>query len=188
VKIIKTELPGVVVIEPRVFSDDRGYFLESWSRPKYLALGLPGEFVQDNVSLSGRGVIRGLHYQHPSAQGKLVMALRGEIFDVAVDIRRGSPTFGRWTGVMLSDSTLRQMYVPPGFAHGFAVVGESALVSYKCTSAYNAQHESSIRWDDPEIGIKWPVADPIVSAKDREALRLHDMPLDRLPRYDESSA
>jgi dTDP-4-dehydrorhamnose 3,5-epimerase len=186
VKIIETELPGVVVIEPRVFGDDRGYFLETWSRSKYVALGLPGEFVQDNVSLSGPRVIRGLHYQHPSAQGKLVMALRGEVFDVAVDIRRGSPTFGRWTGVLLSDSTLRQMYVPPGFAHGFAVVGDAALVSYKCTSAYNAQHESSIRWDDPEIGIEWPVANPIVSAKDRDASRLHEMPIDRLPGYEEA--
>jgi dTDP-4-dehydrorhamnose 3,5-epimerase len=185
VKIIETELPGVVLIEPRVFGDDRGFFLETWSRSQYVELGLPGEFVQDNVSLSVPGVIRGLHFQHPSAQGKLVMALRGEIFDVAVDIRRGSPTYGRWTGATLSGATLRQMYVPPGFAHGFAVVGEAALVSYKCTAAYNPRHESSIRWDDPDLGIAWPVAEPIVSAKDRAAPRLRDVAADRLPEYQE---
>jgi dTDP-4-dehydrorhamnose 3,5-epimerase len=182
-KIVETELPGVVVIEPRIFGDERGFLFETWSRERYAEAGLPASFVQDNVSFSRPGVLRGLHYQHPSGQGKLVTALQGEIFDIAVDIRQGSPTFGRWVGVMLSGESMRQIYIPPGFAHGFAVLGEPALVTYKCTDFYNPQHESSIRWDDPDLAIKWPAADPIVNAKDRAAPLLRDVPADRLPRF-----
>jgi dTDP-4-dehydrorhamnose 3,5-epimerase len=184
--VVPTELPGVVILEPRVFRDDRGYFLETWSRDRYAAAGLPAEFVQDNLSYSTRGVLRGLHYQHPRAQGKLVGVLRGEVYDVAVDIRRGSPTFGRWVGVTLSAENGRQLYVPVGFAHGFVVMGEEALFVYKCTAPYDPGGEGSIVWDDPDLGIRWPLpagAAPRLSPKDAAAPRLRDVPADRLPAY-----
>jgi dTDP-4-dehydrorhamnose 3,5-epimerase len=183
-KILETELPGVLVLEPRTFSDDRGYFLETWHETRYSELGLSERFVQDNLSFSRRDVLRGLHFQHPNGQGKLVFAIQGEIFDVAVDIRVGSPTYGKWVGETLSGGTMRQIYIPPGFAHGFAVLSDSALVAYKCTEYYSPTHESSLRWDDQALGIKWPVANPIVSAKDQDAPRLAEISRDRLPRFE----
>jgi dTDP-4-dehydrorhamnose 3,5-epimerase len=179
--LIETCLPGVLILEPRVFRDDRGFFLETWNRARYEALGLPADFVQDNVSFSTRGVLRGLHYQHPQGQGKLVTVLQGEVYDVAVDIRAGSPTFGRWVGVYLSGETNREFYVPPGFAHGFLVTSARALFSYKCTTYYAPGCETSIRWDDPDIAIDWPMASVRLAPKDQNAPTLREIALDRLP-------
>ncbi len=182
-RVTPTELPEVLVVEPRVFGDERGYFLETFQARRYAQAGIPGPFVQDNLSFSRRGVLRGLHYQHPHGQGKLVWVLQGEVFDVAVDIRRGSPTFGRWVGVWLSAENKRQLWIPPGFAHGFCVVSETALFTYKCTDYYAPEAEGTVRWDDPELGIAWPVSDPIVSPKDAAGLRLREIPAQRLPPY-----
>lgn len=182
--VSETPLPGVLLLEPRVFRDARGAFLETWNQDRYRELGLPGRFVQDNVSSSARGVLRGLHYQHPEGQGKLVTVLHGEVFDVAVDIRAGSPTYGRWWGAILSGENSRQIYIPEGFAHGFVVTGESAIFSYKCTAYYAPSDEGSIRWDDPEIGIEWPVAAPVLSPKDAAAPTLRELPEGRLPRFE----
>lgn len=181
--VIETRLPGVLVIESPVFRDDRGHFEELWRLDRFAEAGLPAEFAQDNLSYSTRGVLRGLHYQHPGAQGKLVSVLRGAIFDVAVDIRRGSPHFGRWVGVELEAGRGRRLYVPEGFAHGFVVTGEEALVLYKCTRLYNPREEGGVLWDDPALGIAWPVAEPRLSAKDRQAPRLAAIPPERLPRH-----
>ena len=181
----ETDLPGVLILEPRVFGDDRGFFMETWNGRRYGDLGIPNHFVQDNLSYSVRGVLRGLHFQNPMAQGKLVCVLRGEVFDVAVDIRVGSPTFGRWTGVTLSAENKRQFWVPEGFAHGFVVTGEDALFSYKCTDYYAPEHDGSILWDDPEIGIKWPVEEPTLSEKDAAAPPLAGMPEGSLPNHEE---
>lgn len=181
--LIETRLAGVVILEPRVFHDSRGYFMETWNRARYESFGLPGTFVQDNLSSSVRGVLRGLHYQHPRAQGKLVTVLKGEVFDVAVDIRVGSPTFGQWVGVTLSEENKREFYIPPDFAHGFVVTSESALFSYKCTEYYDPKGEASLLWNDPGIGIEWPSGTPILSPKDEAAPRLDEISLDRLPRY-----
>ncbi|GAB6041066.1 dTDP-4-dehydrorhamnose 3,5-epimerase [Endothiovibrio diazotrophicus] len=182
--VIDTELPGVRIVEPKVFGDERGFFMESWNRERYLAAGLPGDFVQDNLSCSRRGVLRGLHFQNPNAQGKLVYVLQGEVFDVAVDIRRGSPTFGRWVGVLLSSDNRRQLWVPPGLAHGFCVTSETALFAYKVTDRYNPAVEGTVAWDDPDIGIDWPLSvAPELSAKDREGIRLRDLAEDRLLSY-----
>ena len=175
-KILQTRIPGVVVLEPRVFTDPRGFFLETWQRERYAEAGIDAEFVQDNLSFSGRGVLRGLHFQNPSPQGKLVGVLQGAVFDVAVDLRAGSPTFGEWVGMELTSENRRQMYVPEGFAHGFVVTGDSALFSYKCTRAYSPADERSLRWDDPEVGIRWPVAEPVLSPKDAAAPLLRDIP------------
>jgi dTDP-4-dehydrorhamnose 3,5-epimerase len=182
-KVLATELSGVLVVEPKVFGDARGFFMESWNGARYEEHGIEGHFVQDNLSYSTHGVLRGLHFQHPRAQGKLVSVLQGEVFDVAVDIRVGSPAFGRWTGVTLSAENRRQFWVPPGFAHGFVVTGESALFSYKCTDYYAPEYDGSILWNDPEIGIEWPVENPSLSDKDRTAPPLDGMPEARLPRY-----
>ncbi len=173
-KLVPTSLDGVVVLEPRVFPDDRGLFFESWNARRYEEHGLPGRFVQDNISHSRRGVLRGLHFQNPSPQGKLVSVMQGEVFDVAVDIRVGSPTFGSWEGIRLSAENFRQLYVPPGFAHGFAALSEHAVVYYKCTDFYVPDADGGIRWDDPDIGIKWPVDDPILSEKDASAMSLEE--------------
>ena len=173
--VIETAIPGVLVIELGVFRDHRGYLFESWSRDRYREAGLLDPFVQDNVSFSTKGVLRGLHYQEPNAQGKLLSVLDGEIFDVAVDIRQGSPTFGKHVAMILSRENRRQFYVPPGFAHGFVVLSDRAFVSYKCTDFYQPKHERSVRWDDPELAIPWPVADPILNGKDREAPLLRDV-------------
>jgi dTDP-4-dehydrorhamnose 3,5-epimerase len=184
VKVIETELPGIVIIEPDVFEDHRGFFLETWSKSKYAEAGISETFVQDNVSRSSRGILRGLHFQNPQGQGKLVQVLAGEVFDAAVDIRVGSPTFGRWTGVRLSDENHRQMYIPAGFAHGFCVLSDSAIFSYKCTDYYNRSAEMGIIWNDPDIGVDWPIDEPILSKKDSALPRLKDVPAEKLPRYE----
>jgi dTDP-4-dehydrorhamnose 3,5-epimerase len=163
---IETGLEGVLVIEPDVHRDSRGFFLESWHERKYREAGIPGTFVQDNQSRSVRGTLRGLHAQRARPQGKLVRALRGEIFDVAVDIRPGSRTFGRWVSATLSEDNFRQIFVPKGFAHGFCVLSETAEIEYKCTDFYDRADEIGLRWDDPEIGIAWPLKDPLLSPKD----------------------
>jgi dTDP-4-dehydrorhamnose 3,5-epimerase len=186
--VIRTRLPGVVIIEPRVFRDDRGYFLETWSSARYGPAGLPTVFEQDNLSCSAVGVLRGLHYQFPTPQGKLVSVSKGEVFDVAVDIRVGSPTFGKWEGVKLSAESGRQLYIPEGFAHGFLVTGEGpAIFSYKCTAGYDPTGQCSILWDDPDLAIEWPGARPLLSPKDAEAPRLRDVPEARLPRFSAAS-
>jgi dTDP-4-dehydrorhamnose 3,5-epimerase len=165
-KFTETELPGVVIVEPRVFGDDRGFFMETYHSEKFAAGGISAPFVQDNHSRSVKGVLRGLHYQEPRAQGKLVRAINGAIFDVAVDIRRDSPAFGKWVGVILSDENRLQLWVPPGFAHGFQVISELADVAYKCTELYDPAGDRSILWSDPAIGIEWPIAEPVLSSKD----------------------
>ena len=179
-KVISTKLPGAVIVEPDVFGDARWFFTETWNEPRYAAVGLAVRFVQDNLSFSKKNTLRGLHFQNPRPQGKLVYVLQGEVVDVAVDIRRGSPTFGGWVGVMLSAENKRQFFVPPGFAHGFLVTSESALFAYKCTEVYSPQTELSLLWNDPAIGIEWPVAEPLLSEKDRRAPPLKDLPADRL--------
>jgi dTDP-4-dehydrorhamnose 3,5-epimerase len=182
VNITPTQLPGVLLVEPRVFSDERGSFHVAFNAAEYAGLGLEHRFVQDNVSVSRRGVLRGLHFQQPNAQGKLVHALRGEVFDVAVDIRVGSPTFGRATWTVLSEDNRRQIFVPPGFAHGFVVTSAEAVVAYKCSAYYSPPDEQTVRWSDPAFGIPWPIDDPILIARDANAPLLRDIPADRLPR------
>jgi dTDP-4-dehydrorhamnose 3,5-epimerase len=183
VNVVETDLPGVLIVEPKVFGDERGFFMETWNGRRYEDAGLPDRFVQDNLSYSSYGVLRGLHFQNPQPQGKLVSVLRGEVFDVAVDIRVGSPSFGRWTGVTLSDTNKRQFYVPEDFAHGFVVTSEAALFFYKCTNYYAPSSEGIILWNDPEIGIEWPTDAPILSDRDRAAPPLHEIPEGSLPRY-----
>lgn len=182
-KVHTTSLPGVVVIEPAVFGDARGYFFEVWQRERFAAHGLPTDFAQSNVSRSAQGVLRGLHHQWPQPQGKLVSVLEGSVFDVAVDIRRGSATFGQWFGAELSADNHRMMYIPPGFAHGFVVQSENATFSYLCTTAYQRSADHSIAWDDPDIGIRWPCAAPLLSDKDRAARRLCEQAPDELPEF-----
>jgi dTDP-4-dehydrorhamnose 3,5-epimerase len=182
--VIYTSLPGVLLIEPRVFGDQRGFFLEFFHAQRYqdkVGIGLP--FVQDNLSRSRQGVLRGLHYQLQHGQGKLVSVIRGEVFDVAVDIRRGSPHFGRWCGAILNDTNHRQLYIPPGFAHGFCVLSELVDFHYKCTDLYHPEDEYGILWNDPAIGIEWPIVDVVLSEKDQRNCRLADMPAELLPRY-----
>jgi dTDP-4-dehydrorhamnose 3,5-epimerase len=174
--VTPTALADVLVVQPQVHADARGYFMEAFHAERYARVGIAGPFVQDNVSFSRRGVLRGLHYQWPNPQGKLVSVLQGEVFDVAVDIRRQSPTFGRWVGVNLSGDNLRQLWIPPGFAHGFCVTSETALVAYKCTALYAPECDRAIRWDDPDIGIRWPVVAPELSAKDAAAGPLATVP------------
>ena len=183
-KVHAGKIPGVRIVEPSVHGDERGFFMESYSRDRYAEAGIPGEFVQDNVSLSSKGILRGLHFQHPNAQGKLCFVLEGEVFDVAVDVRVGSPTFGQWEGVTLSSENKRQLYVPPGFAHGFCVLSERAMFSYKCSEFYAGGSEVGVAWDDPEIGIDWPIQSPRLSAKDQQNRRLQDIGVDSLPRYE----
>lgn len=178
--VITCDIAGLRIIEPKIFGDARGFFMESWNRQRYRDAGMEFDFVQDNVSLSRRGILRGLHFQNPGGQGKLVYVLQGEVFDVAVDIRKSSPTFGRWHGLTLSAENKRQFFVPPGFAHGFAVLSEAALFAYKCTELYAPQHELTLAWNDPEVGIQWPVENPQLSDKDARGLRLRDLPKDRL--------
>jgi len=179
----ETELAGVLLVQPTIHRDHRGHFLETWRADRYAGAGLPAEFAQDNTAVSRRGVVRGLHYQHPEGQGKLVTVLHGEVFDVAVDIRRGSPTHGRWVAEILSAENGRQLWVPEGFAHGYAVLSEVAVVIYKCTRTWRPENEGTIRFDDPALGIAWPVADPVVSPKDAAAPLLADLPPGRLPGY-----
>lgn len=167
--IIETTLPGVLLIQPKVFGDARGFFLENFHEARYAQAGIPGPFIQDNHSHSTKGVLRGLHFQKQYPQGKLVYLTSGTVFDVAVDIRRDSPTFGQWVGVTLVAETHQQFYVPAGFAHGFCVLSEEADFHYKCTEYYHPEDEGCIRWNDPQIGIEWPVIQPILSEKDAKA-------------------
>lgn len=182
-KLIETKIPGVLIIEPEVFRDPRGFFMETWNQDRYTQAGLPASFVQDNLSFSTRGVLRGLHFQNPNFQGKLVFVLQGEVFDVAVDIRTGSPTFGQWVGVTLSSDNKRQFFIPEGFAHGFCVTSEIALFAYKCTDFYNPESEYGILWNDDDIGISWPVEKPILSDKDKVYPKLKDILPERLPNF-----
>ena len=171
----ETDLPGVLLIEPQVHGDDRGFFLETYHEAKYRDGGIEAAFVQDNQSRSGRGTLRGLHGQFPRAQGKLLRVIEGEIFDVAVDVRVGSPAFGKHVAVVLSARNFRQIYVPPGLIHGFAVTSEVAQVEYKCTDFYRPEDEFAVRWNDPDLAIPWPVEGPILSPKDRDAPLLRDV-------------
>ena len=172
-----------MIIEPTVFGDGRGFFFETWNADRYGEHGLPTKFVQSNVSASARGVVRGLHYQWPNPQGKLVSVLEGEVYDVVVDIRCGSPHFGRWSAVVLSAENKRQFWIPEGFAHGFAVLSERAIFSYLCTAQYDRAADAGVRWDDASIGIDWPVREPLLSEKDAKAPFLEDVLPDRLPIY-----
>jgi dTDP-4-dehydrorhamnose 3,5-epimerase len=183
-RIEDTPLPGAKLITPAVFGDERGFFMETWNAERYSELGLDVRFLQTNLSRSAQGVLRGLHFQQPEPQGKLVWVLEGEVFDVAVDIRRGSPTFGQWHGVMLSADNRQQFYVPEGFAHGFCVTSPSALFAYACTRVYRPQFDAGIAWNDPGIGVDWPINKPSLSAKDQQAPRLADLPAEALPSYD----
>ncbi|QDR82789.1 dTDP-4-dehydrorhamnose 3,5-epimerase [Sporomusa termitida] len=180
-KCYATVLPEVRVIEPDIFEDNRGFFMETWNASRYAELGIAATFVQDNLSLSSQGILRGLHFQQPNPQGKLVQVLQGEVFDVAVDIRNGSPTFGQWVGITLTADNRKQLFIPEGFAHGFCVVSQTALLSYKCTDFYYPQHEGGICWNDSELAITWPVAEPALSVKDKQYPELKAIPLARLP-------
>ena len=184
-KIILTELPGVLVIEPRVFSDARGFFFESFHAERYAQAGMPATFVQDNHSGSTKGTIRGLHYQLRRPQGKLLRVVRGAVFDVAADIRRGSPTFGRWTGVELSAQNKRQIFIPAGLAHGFCVTSDVAEIEYKCTDFYVPEDQHGVLWSDPLLGIPWPVRDPVLSDQDRRFPPLREERED-LPAYEDA--
>jgi dTDP-4-dehydrorhamnose 3,5-epimerase len=182
-KTQKTELDGVLIIEPDVFNDQRGYFFETYQRQRYADVGIRADFVQDNLSFSKKGTLRGLHYQHPHDQSKLVQVIQGKVFDVAVDIRRGSPTFGKWVGRHLSDKNKKQIYIPKGFAHGFCVLSDTALFHYKCSDLYASECEGGVLWSDPDVGIDWPVALPTISEKDAGFTCLKDISEDKLPFY-----
>lgn len=182
-KVIDTSLPGCRIIEPAVFDDSRGFFFETWNATRFDEAGLPTDFVQSNISSSSRGVLRGLHYQWPRPQGKLVTVLEGEVYDVAVDIRRGSPTFGRWEAVILSGANRRQLWIPPGFAHGFAVLSDTALFNYLCTDVYVKEADAGIRWNDADIAVDWPISQPLLSSKDEQAPFLSDVAEERMPVY-----
>jgi dTDP-4-dehydrorhamnose 3,5-epimerase len=182
-KVIETALPGALILEPQVFGDARGFFYESYNEAKYLAAGVDHRFVQSNVSRSAKGVLRGLHYQWPNPQGKLVSVLEGEVYDVAVDIRRGSPTFGQSLGVMLTADNHRHFWVPEGFAHGFCVLSEFATFTYQCTALYDAKADAGIRWNDADLGIDWPISAPLLSDKDGKTPLLKDVPPERLPIF-----
>lgn len=182
-KCIETAIPGVLIIEPDVFGDARGFFMETWKASRYEEIGVREPFLQDNLSFSTRGVLRGLHYQHPHEQGKLVSVVQGEVFDVAVDIRGGSPFFGQWVGVTLSGDNHRQFWVPPGFAHGFCVLSETAYFTYKCTDLYAPSTEGGIAWNDSDIGIEWPLTDVILSDKDKLYPCLRDVDNALLPQF-----
>jgi len=183
-KVTRSAISGVLTIEPQVFGDDRGYFMESWQANRYREAGIKETFVQSNVSKSQQGVLRGLHFQNPHAQGKLVYVLSGEVFDVAVDIRRGSPTFGQHESIILSEDNHRQFYVPPGFAHGFCVLSATATFCYLCTDYYHAEADASLLWNDPVLGIDWPVSSPELSEKDSNALKLSDFDENKLPVFE----
>ena len=179
----ETGMPGVLLLMPPVFQDDRGYFRETWQANRYAEAGILKPFVQDNVSLSARGVLRGLHFQEPHPQGKLVSVLRGQVWDVAVDLRVGSPTFGHWEGHTLSAENGHQLWIPEGFAHGFVVTSDEALFAYKCTEVYRPHAERTLLWNDRELAIAWPVAEPLVSSRDLLGTPLREMAPDCLPRF-----
>lgn len=181
--VIQTDLRGVLIVEPIFHGDSRGFFVETYQKERYLQNGIEVDFVQDNLSYSKRGILRGLHYQYPQAQDKLVQVLEGEILDVAVDIRKGSPTFGHAVTVHLSSDNKRQLFVPKGFAHGFCVLSEMALFSYKCSDFYNPKTEGGILWSDPDLKIDWPIPRPQLSEKDRSYPRLKAIEEHRLPQY-----
>ena len=162
-----TDLPGVMIVEPKVFEDPRGFFMETYRKSVFQEAGIAAEFVQDNHSRSAAKTLRGLHFQAQRPQGKLVRVIRGEVFDVAVDLRRESPTFGRWVGVYLSESNRLQLYIPPGLAHGFCVTSDGAEFTYKCTEYYHPEFERTLLWNDPQVGVAWPISDPLLSDKDR---------------------
>ena len=183
-KIIPTELPEIKLIEPRVHTDERGFVLEAWNVARYGEMGLPTNMLQDSLSWSRRGVLRGLHFQNPTPQGKLVYVVAGHIWDVAVDIRVGSPRFGQWMACELSIDNRRQLYIPEGFAHGFVVLSATALVAYKCTDLYRPTCQAGLAWNDPQLNIRWPVANPILSAQDEQQPRLGDIPVENLPEYE----
>jgi dTDP-4-dehydrorhamnose 3,5-epimerase len=180
--IVSTPLEGVFIIQPKVFKDSRGYFLETYQQDRYTALPIPPCFVQDNLSFSVKGTLRGLHFQVQNPQAKLVQVICGEIFDVAVDLRPGSKTFGQWTGHFLSDKNNHQLFIPVGFAHGFCVISETAHFLYKCSAFYAPNDEGGIQWCDPGIGIHWPITDPIISEKDSRLPLLSDLSVQQLPR------
>jgi dTDP-4-dehydrorhamnose 3,5-epimerase len=182
-KVIETAIPGALIIEPKVFGDARGFFLETFQVRRYADIGIPQPFVQDNLSLSLRGTLRGLHFQHPKAQGKLVTVLRGAVRDVVVDVRVGSPTFGKHVAVDLDDENRRQFFVPRGFAHGFAVLSESADFFYKCDALYSPADEWVLRWNDPALGIDWGIEEPILSARDKDGRTLAEL-AGMLPRFE----
>jgi dTDP-4-dehydrorhamnose 3,5-epimerase len=182
-KVTKSKLSGVLTIEPKVFGDERGYFMETWQQQRYVEAGIKEQFVQSNVSKSQKGVLRGLHFQNPNPQGKLVYVLEGEVFDVAVDIRRGSPTFGQHEAIILSDKNHKQFYVPEGFAHGFCVLSESATFCYMCTNYYDASSEASLLWNDEALNIDWPINSPTLSNKDSKALKLNEFDACLLPVF-----
>ena len=182
-RVVDTALPGCLLIEPQVFGDRRGFFFESFNNDKLAAYGLQPNFVQGNVSSSQRGVLRGLHYQWPKPQGKLVSVVEGEVWDVAVDIRRGSPTFGRWTAAVLSAENKRHFWIPEGFAHGFVTLSERAVFTYLCTQTYDASADAAVRWNDAALAVDWPVSDVSLSDKDARAPFLEEIPEDRLPVY-----
>lgn len=175
-KVSNSTISGVVVIEPRVFEDARGFFMETFNAKAFGEAGLPESFVQDNHSSSARDTLRGLHYQIEHPQGKLVRCVRGEIFDVAVDMRQGSPTLGRWFGLVLSEANRKQIYLPVGMAHGFYAISEMAEITYKCTDLYYPQHERTLLWSDPTIGVQWPGQNPLLSEKDKKGLLFADAP------------
>ncbi|MEJ2656856.1 MAG: dTDP-4-dehydrorhamnose 3,5-epimerase [Desulfobacterales bacterium] len=181
--IFTTPLEGLLVIEPKIFKDKRGFFMETYNQRKYMAAGITTTFVQDNLSYSLKHTIRGLHFQIRHSQAKLVQSVSGEIFDVAVDLRPGSATFGQWSGARLSDKNGRQMYIPKGFAHGFCVLSEFALFSYKCSDFYAPDDEGGIIWSDQDIGIEWPVENPIVSEKDKQYPKLSSLAAGQLPSF-----
>jgi len=182
-KVTKTKLTGALVFEPKVFGDARGFFMETWNYQRYRDAGLDVKFVQSNLSKSAQGVLRGLHFQNPKPQGKLVQILTGEVFDVAIDIRVGSPTFGQWHGEFLSGDNHKQFYIPEGFAHGFCVTSETAIFSYMCTNLYDAEADNSLLWNDPKINIKWPISNPSLSEKDANAISLDAFNPEKLPQY-----
>lgn len=182
-EVTRSDLLDALIIQPKKFGDHRGFFVETYQEQRYVDSGLRERFVQDNLSSSTYGVLRGLHYQHTYPQGKLVSVIKGEVFDVAVDIRLGSPTFGKWQSVLLTENSMNQFWVPPGFAHGFLVLSETAIFAYKCTDIYHPETEIAIRWDDPALGISWPIKDPKISAKDEKAILLKDVPKDLLTPY-----
>ena len=184
-RVIDTDIPGTCIIEPDVFEDARGFFMETYQRQRYAEYGIDINFVQDNLSFSSAGTLRGLHYQHPFAQEKLVHVLSGEVYDVAVDVRRSSPSFGRWVGTLLSGENRRQFFIPKGFAHGFHVLSDTALVAYKCGDYYHSEAEWTLRWDDPALAIDWGIKSPLLSPKDASAPCLKDISADCLPSYGE---
>lgn len=183
-KILSTSIEDIKLIEPTRYGDQRGYFFESWHQERYNSFGITSRFVQDNCSMSKAGTVRGLHYQLTHPQAKLVHVLKGAVYDVAVDIRVGSPTFGQWVGAELSEENGRQLYIPEGFAHGFCVLSDEAVFSYKCSDYYMPQDEGGILWSDAQIGIEWPVSDPILSEKDNVYPRLAEVEPCRLPVYE----